>query len=97
MLIMASLSNEKAGVILPHDNFGNHLDSTGKTIDEELEMRNFKRAGEIFCEIWINLSIDDDYPVKSVYVEPKNEEVPPFPDPNLVWYQNHIRESQYLL
>ena len=84
-------------LILPHHNFGNHLDSTGKTIDKKLlDMRNFKRAGETLCEIWNNLSIDG-YAVKTVYVEPKNEEFPPFPVPDPVWYQKLVRESQYLL
>lgn len=34
--MMASLSKELAGLILPHDHFGRHLDGQGNTIDTEL-------------------------------------------------------------
>ena len=40
---MAPLSRELAGVILPYDSFGNHLNASGKTIDDELEKKNFRR------------------------------------------------------
>ena len=33
------------GLILPHNYYGSHLDDNGNTINEELELRNFKRAG----------------------------------------------------
>ena len=33
------------GFILPHDYYGSHLDDNGNTINEELELCNFKRAG----------------------------------------------------
>lgn len=35
------------GLILPHDYFGTHLDNNGNTVDEQLEIRNFKRAGKL--------------------------------------------------
>ena len=36
---MAPLSHDLAGIILPHDSYGNHLDESGKTIDVELEKK----------------------------------------------------------
>ena len=41
---MASLSKDSAGNILPFDTFGNHLDVLNKTIDSELEIKNFEAA-----------------------------------------------------
>ena len=38
---MAPLSLDLAGIILAHDSFGNHLDSSGKTINEDLEKGTF--------------------------------------------------------
>ena len=48
---MAPLSNALAGVILPYDNYGNHLNSQGETIDLQLEKRNFEKAGETLAEV----------------------------------------------
>ena len=48
----------KTGLILPHDSFGTHLDSQRRTIDEELEERNFAKAGEILGEVWSELLLD---------------------------------------
>ncbi len=52
---MAPLSRELAGVVLPHEHYGSHLDSSGKTIDTELERRNFQHAGEALAEVKKNL------------------------------------------
>ena len=38
---MAPLSHDLEGIILLHDHFGDHMDSSGKTIDEDLEKRTF--------------------------------------------------------
>ena len=43
---MGPLSKALAGVLLPHDTFGIHLDFPRKT-DVELEKQNFKAAGKI--------------------------------------------------
>ena len=42
------LSHDIAGVVLPHENFGSHLDSQGNTIDVELEKKNFFHASQVF-------------------------------------------------
>ena len=38
---MAPLIAALAGVVLPHDQFGSHLDDPGKTTDADLERKNF--------------------------------------------------------
>ena len=38
---MASLSKQLAGIVLPHDSFGTHLDGDGKTMDSIKELENF--------------------------------------------------------
>lgn len=55
---MAPLSRSLTGLILPHDRYGTHLDSQGKTVDIELEKQNFQFAGEALAEIWSDTVID---------------------------------------
>ena len=55
---MYPLSKELTGVVLPYDKFGSHLDASGKTIDEELEVKNFQAAGEVLADIWHEMEID---------------------------------------
>lgn len=45
---MAPLSRELATVVLPYEHYRSHLDSQGKTIDSELELKNFQRAGTFY-------------------------------------------------
>ncbi|CAF4890528.1 unnamed protein product, partial [Rotaria socialis] len=96
---MAPLSNQLAGLILPHDYYGTHLNDSGKTIDSTLEIQNFKRAGECLAEVWNELTIDS-YPVACQYIEPvdgKNSFSLDTNDIDLNWLQLHVRQSQYLL
>jgi len=90
---MAPLSKELSGVILPHDHFGSHLNSAGKTIDSELEEINFKKAGEVLAEIWNSLEIDGH----SVIAEfGDTDSKLPLPEmPSAEWFAIHVRESQY--
>ena len=89
---MAPLSRELAGLILPHDKYGSHLDDSGHTTDTDLEKLNFKHAGQTLAEVW-NIKIDS-YPVTAEYIEPKGIK-PPAVDRK--WAANHVRQSQYLL
>ncbi|XP_036328606.1 uncharacterized protein LOC118740945 isoform X2 [Rhagoletis pomonella] len=94
---MAPLSRELAGVILPHDSFGNHLDGNGKTVDPTLEKINFRKAGEVLAEIWSGMVIDS-YEVFAEYIETDARAenfVPVLPCTK--WYSTHVRESQYML
>ncbi|XP_065654290.1 uncharacterized protein LOC136080871 [Hydra vulgaris] len=48
---MVPLSKELSGVNLPHKQYGTHLDSQGRTIDENLEKQNFSFAGQALADI----------------------------------------------
>ena len=94
---MAPLSKDTAGIILPFDTFGNHLDASNKAIDSELGIKNFEAAGKILVEIWSG-SIIANHPVVASYISPpekqhrkvlfhKTEE----------WKAKHVCQSQYML
>jgi hypothetical protein len=48
---MAPLSRDLNGLIIPHEYYGSHLDSNGVTIDKELELLNFGKAGKSLTEM----------------------------------------------
>ncbi|CAF4260586.1 unnamed protein product [Rotaria sp. Silwood2] len=66
---MAPLSHDLAGLILPHDHFGSHLNESGGTTNVELEKLNFRKAGQILVETW-NQSIIDGFPCVAEYINP---------------------------
>src|ERR1044071_9895352 len=49
---MTTLSGKLAGITLPINHFGVHLNTQGKVINPELALQNFKYAGEALCDIW---------------------------------------------
>ena len=55
---MAPLSKNTAGIILPFDTFGTHLSKSNKTVDMDLEKKNFEAAGEILTSVWSESVID---------------------------------------
>ena len=65
---MAPLSKALSGLLLPHETFDTHLDSSRKTTDVNLEKRNFKAAGEILAQIWEEVVLDK-FPVVAEFVE----------------------------
>ena len=65
---MYHLSKEMTALVLPYETFGKHLNSSGDTIDEDLERENFKAAGEILKEVWSNLVIDS-HPVVADFID----------------------------
>ncbi|KAK3919263.1 Mitogen-activated protein kinase kinase kinase [Frankliniella fusca] len=91
---MAPLSKALAGLILPYDHFGNHLDSSGNTIDKGLEIKNFEHAGTVLADIWSEMVLDG-HPVVAKYVPP-NEDLPDVTEMPQRWYADHVRESQYM-
>lgn len=91
---MAPLSRELAGLILPHDHFGSHLDDKGCTVNVDLEKSNFEFAGKVLAEIWSTMNIDG-HPVHATYVNSGEPELPV--EEHIKWYSDHVRESQYLL
>ncbi|CAF4442406.1 unnamed protein product, partial [Adineta steineri] len=66
---MAPLSHDLAGLILPHDHFGTHLNDSGVTVNADLERTNFKKAGEVLAEVWCG-SVIDEYSVVAEYIDP---------------------------
>lgn len=94
---MAPLSRELAGLILSHDHYGSHLDSQGKTIDEELEKQNFEFAGKTLAELWSQVVIDGA-PTISEYIDPEFGELRSerLLSKDLDWMAKHVRTSQYL-
>jgi hypothetical protein len=94
--MMAPLSKELAGLILPHDHFGRHLDGQGNTIDTELEKRNFEFAGRALAEVWSQVNIDG-FSTFAEYIDPESSEL----DDEILlkkdeqWFCVHVRTSQY--
>ena len=91
---MAPLSKDTAGIVLPFDKFGSHLDKSNKTVDTELELKNFEAAGKILASIWSNTVIDK-HPVVAEYVPAGNEIE--FDETDQKWIDTHVRQSRYLL
>jgi len=110
---MATLSKKVAGITLPIDNFGNHLNSQGKVRDHELGLQNFHYAGEKLANLWRR----DPIYGKPVLVEYIDQPSTPFsdisfPDKEIVpqnetedheisvpwsWIENHCVICQYSL
>ncbi|XP_068989951.1 uncharacterized protein [Neodiprion pinetum] len=94
---MAPLSRELSGLILPYDHFGSHLNDQGKTIDNELEIKNFEHAGNVLCDVWNRMEIDG-YSVHAEYISSlSTASVLSVDLPNSNWYCRHVFESQYCL
>ena len=91
---MVPLSHDLAGLVLPYDHYGNHLDSNGKTIDNELEKMNLYKAAEVLSEVW-SQTVIDGYPVESNAVPIGKEYIPPNQDP--VCVSNHSLQYCYCL
>ena len=66
---MAPLSRQLCGVILPYQHYGNHLDASRKTIDEDLQIKNFGRAATVLKSLWNGMTIDEQK-VVAEYVPP---------------------------
>ncbi len=91
---MSPFSHDLAGVILPHDSFGNHLDCSGKTSDEYLDKRNFFKAADVLSEIW-SAPVIDGHRIDSRDV-PLNQEFVP-PELSSIWISTHVRQTRNFL
>ena len=91
---MAPLSHDLAGMILPHDSYGNHLDVSGKTADLELEKKKFFKAAEILSNIWSETVIDG-HPVDSQAIPLDQTFIPPATDAK--WISEHVQQTRYTL
>ena len=92
-------------MVIPHDQFGLHLDSRGRTEDENLEKRNFEFAGNTLAKLWNDVTLDS-FKLTAEYIPPKEdmrttkEHSKNKTAPDILsaqWYAQHVRESQYLL
>ena len=90
---MAPLSKALAGLLLPYDTFGNHVDFQERSIKVGLEKRNIKKAGEVLCKVWNELLIDK-FPVVCQYLENSAMEPIPYEES---WVSKHCLISQYFL
>ena len=66
---LSPMSHDLAGLILPHDHFGTHLNDSGLTEQAELEKTNFKMAGDVLAEVW-SMNVLDEHPVFAEYINP---------------------------
>jgi len=69
---MAPLSHELAGLILHREHYGSHLNSYSKTVDKDLEEKNFEYVGKTLASIWKSLKVYD-YDVDADYIAPKED------------------------
>ncbi|CAF4363394.1 unnamed protein product, partial [Adineta steineri] len=66
---LSPISHDLAGLILPNDHFGSHLNDNGLTEHAELEKENFKLTGNVLAEVW-SMNVLDEYPVVAEYINP---------------------------
>ncbi|CAM4901821.1 unnamed protein product [Rotaria socialis] len=66
---LSPMSQDLAGLILPHDHFGTHLNDVGLTQHAELEKENLKLTGNVLAEIW-SMNVLDECSVVSEYINP---------------------------
>ena len=92
---MVKFSKDLSGVLLPHDHFGTHLNSQGKTINTDLERKNFAHAGKLLAEIWSDTVIDG-HPTVSEFIDGEPD-IETLTKKSASWKATHLRESQYCL
>ena len=71
------------------------MDNGGKTIDEELEKKNFEAAGDILADLWDGMEIDG-YKVHAEFVEKEVEEEVKQYKASAVFRSRHVLETQYM-
>jgi hypothetical protein len=95
---MAPLSRELSGLIVDHAHYASHLDSQNRTVDTDLEKKNFEFAGTTLAEVWSSLTFDK-YEVIAEYVKPECSEINEEELPIITsqWFTTHVSSSQYFL
>lgn len=93
---MAPLSRDLAGLVIDHQQLGDHLNEKGETINIVLEKQNFAAAGKILEEIWSETVIDN-YPTVAQYICPEDSEIDDVEAMSPEWMSNHVRGSHYFL
>ena len=74
---------------------GSHLDSSNKTKDLALEVKNFAAAGDALAAVWSG-NLIDGHPVVAKYCHPGSEVTLPEEEDHQ-WLAQHVRQSRYLL
>ncbi|CAF1319118.1 unnamed protein product [Rotaria sordida] len=90
---MAPLSHDLAGLNLPHDHFGSHLNESGVTINIELEKLNFQAKGG--HEFRVRAS-NEYYQENARVPQEKFGEQPKY-DIDEYWRAIHVLQTQYTL
>ncbi|CAG8552972.1 44977_t:CDS:2 [Gigaspora margarita] len=85
--IMASLAEKLAGITLPIDEYGMHLDSQKNVVDEELAQHNFEFLGNRLYELWT--------PDAVLLLNQNDEFLPPFAKGMNGHYIDLIHALQY--
>ncbi|CAG8651406.1 22957_t:CDS:1 [Cetraspora pellucida] len=105
---MATLSQKLAGIVLPIDKYGIHLNSQGEVINQELAKKNFQYAGETLYNLW-NWDPIFGNSVITHYIDQhtssfNNVTFPEYDTNNIVkstipwkWLENHTKMCQYSL
>ena len=91
---MAPLSRFLSGIILPYETFESHLNSRGETINEEIELQNFRKAGETLADVW-NEAFIDKFPVVAQWRGGHTADHTNVSSQE--WMAKHVRSNQYLL
>ena len=65
---MAPLSRELAGIILPHDAYGSHLNASGKNCRCRPGEKEFQKAGDVLAEKWSKIVLHG-HGVTAEYIE----------------------------
>ena len=100
---MAPLSRQLTTVILDHQHFGSHLNSSRITVDLELERKNFSHAGNRLADLFAEMVLDG-HETFAKYVTPSQDK----DNPNLSardkyekvtqqWICDHTSFSKYCL
>ena len=93
---MAPTSKKLCGVALDHQSLGSQLDCNNKTVDVELEKRNFAAAGKTLSEIFSE-GLIDAYVCNCKYVHPlsKQERINKFQDYDEKWMNKHVTHGYH--
>ncbi|CAB4437126.1 unnamed protein product [Rhizophagus irregularis] len=97
---METLSGKLAGITLPIDHFGSHLNTQGKVIDPELALQNFWYAGESLCDIWSrDLIFGKSVDARTKPAKKKQDKGDDSPECFVPWswIENHCNLCQYSL
>ena len=85
---MAPLRHDLTVIVLPHNHFGSHLISAAVTVEEDMEARNFAKAGQVLSEIWSEMVLDGHLTVAE-YISTSEDEKPILKDQ--AWHKTHVR------